>query len=54
MIEVYNTIGEKIYTTTYINQQTPSKINLSDYKKGVYFVCVYTENEAYTQKVVIQ
>jgi photosystem II stability/assembly factor-like uncharacterized protein len=52
-IEIYNVVGEKIYQTQMINQQTT--IDLSLQSKGVYFVKITDDkNNVSNKKIVIQ
>lgn len=51
-IEVYNVLGEKVYSSLITNNQTT--INLSQAPKGIYFVRVTAEGKSYSQKVVIK
>ena len=47
-IEVYNLLGDKIYSTT------SNKIDISTSPKGVYFVKVNDVDRNYTKKIVVQ
>ncbi len=50
-IEVYNLVGEKVYSTT---ASTSTKIDLSANGTGVYIVKVYNENGSFVERVVIK
>ena len=49
-IRIFNTFGDEIYTR---ELNLPSKVNLSFYSKGVYFVKIETDNKTYFEKLVI-
>lgn len=51
-IEIYNLLGEKIYSRT-INQ-TVSDINISNSPKGMYFVKISDGRKAYTSRIEIR
>ncbi len=51
-IEIYNVIGENIYTIN--KQQKSNDIDLSNLQKGVYFVKIYSEENIYIEKIVKQ
>jgi len=50
-IEVFNLVGEKVYSTT---ASTSTKIDLSANGTGVYIVKVYNENGSFVERVVIK
>ncbi len=50
-IEVYNLVGEKVYTTS---ASTSTKIDLSSNGTGVYIVKVFNENGSFVERVVIK
>jgi len=52
-IEIYNLLGDKIYTST-ANKTKINNINLSDAPKGIYFVKLVDGEKASTQKIIIQ
>ena len=51
-LEIYSVLGEKIYAEFVSASSTT--INLSSQSKGIYFVKIITENNSYTQKIIIQ
>lgn len=53
-IEIYNSIGTRIYSDLEFNPQTTIEIDLSDYPKGIYFVKINNEMNRITKKVIIQ
>lgn len=53
-IEIYNMLGEKVYTINNFKQQTSNKIDLSNFQKGIYFIKIYDAGKIYTEKIVIQ
>jgi len=52
-VEVYNVVGELIWSETNKNKSTFS-INISQYPKGIYFVRVKDGNRLTTEKIVLQ
>jgi hypothetical protein len=52
-IEVYNLIGEKIYSTTQ-NQKEIFDIDISNSSNGIYFVKIIDGNKIHTEKIVKQ
>lgn len=53
VIEIYNLIGENIYTQN-LNQQTSNEIDISASPKGIYFVRVYDRKKIHSEKIVVQ
>ena len=53
-IEIYNLLGELIYTVPNFKQQISNKIDLSEFSKGIYFIKIYDEEKTHTGKIVIQ
>ncbi len=53
-IELYNYLGEKVYTTSNFKQQTSNEIDLSNSPKGIYFVKMYDGEKFYTEKIIVQ
>jgi plastocyanin len=53
-LEIYDLLGNKIYTTSQLKQQNSTQIDLSEFPKGLYFVRLYDGAEIYDKKVVIQ
>ena len=51
-IEIYNTIGNKIYQSTF--ETNTKSINISQYPKGIYIVKAYSGNNVFVEKVVYQ
>lgn len=51
-VEVYNMLGEKMYSASNVNQQ--NKIDLSQLSRGVYFLKIYDGTKYYNQKIIIQ
>lgn len=52
-IQIFNLLGEKIYSTTN-TIKTTSDIDMSHAPKGVYFVEIYDGEKSRTQKIVVQ
>ncbi len=53
IIEIYNMIGEKVYSSGY-NKQLSKEINYLNASKGVYFVKISNGDTFLTEKIVIQ
>jgi len=51
-IEIFNVVGEKIYSTT--NNKSTNEINISTFSKGVYFVKLTDGEKVRTEKIVVQ
>ena len=47
-IEIYNVTGQLVFTST------ATEINVSALPKGVYFISVYTENQKFVERIVIE
>jgi len=50
-VEVYNLIGEKIYTNTNL---TSNEIDLTNISKGIYFVKIFVGAKTHIEKIVIE
>lgn len=50
-VSIYNLVGQKVKTLTVDDDNC--MIDLSDYKDGVYFVKIKTENEIITKKIIL-
>ena len=53
-LEIYNVLGENVYTTTNLKQQVLNEIDLSAFLKGIYFVKIYNDAKIYIRKIVVQ
>lgn len=53
-IEVYNILGEKIYSTADFKQQSLNEVDLSSFQSGIYFVKMYDGEKTYTKKIIRQ
>lgn len=53
-IEIYNTLGEKVYSTTNHKLQATNIIDLSSEPKGIYFVKIQIEENIFYKKIVVQ
>ena len=51
-IEIYNSMGEKIYISEIISKET--EIDLSGKAKGVYFIKIQTKDQVFAQKVILE
>jgi len=52
-IEIYNYLGEKVYGNI-LKQQASTKIDLSGFPKGIYFVKIEVGQNILTEKIIIQ
>ncbi|NTW34264.1 MAG: T9SS type A sorting domain-containing protein [Bacteroidetes bacterium] len=53
-LEIYNVLGELIYSSPIQKQQTSNEIDISNSPKGIYFVKIYNGEKVYSKKIVIQ
>ena len=53
-IDVYNTLGEKVYTSPITDYRSPITINISALPSGMYFAEIKTEKGATVRKFVKQ
>jgi len=53
-LEVYNLLGEIVYTIPNFNKQASSEINLLGYPKGIYFVKIYDGSDIHSKKIIVQ
>lgn len=53
-IEIFNTLGENIYSVTNSKHQNENEINISNNPKGIYFVKIYDGEKIQTKKIIIQ
>jgi hypothetical protein len=54
LIEIYNLLGEKVYSDSEFIQQTSNEIDLSDSPKGIYFVKICEGEKTRFEKIVLQ
>lgn len=50
-IEIYNSVGEKIYSSTLLSSN--SSINISDHAKGIYFVQIRSSTKNIRKKIIL-
>jgi hypothetical protein len=53
-VEIYDALGKKIYVNSKLDGQKSSEIDISQYKKGIYFVKIFDGLKIYTKNIVIQ
>jgi hypothetical protein len=52
-IEIFNVIGEKVFSTTN-NYQASGDIDISHSPKGIYFVKIYDKEKCHIEKIVVE
>lgn len=52
-IEVYNLLGEIVNSVSNFNSQNSCEINLSNLRRGIYFVKAYGDNYSGTRKIIL-
>jgi len=52
-VEIYDVFGKKVYNSAFLILNSAFTIDVSKWNAGVYFVCVRTENNAMTRKIII-
>jgi hypothetical protein len=53
-IEIFNMLGERVYTARYDNGASSSEINMSGYARGVYMILVKDGSKVSSKKIMIQ
>ena len=54
-ISIYNTIGNKLYSVNNkLNKITQTKLDLSNFEKGVYFIKININNQIINQRIILQ
>lgn len=53
-IEIYDMLGNRVFTQTNINQQSVIELNPALSFKGVYLVNIYCEGKTYTKEIVLE
>jgi hypothetical protein len=53
-VEIYNLIGDLIYSDSNLSRLTSKEINLSSAPKGIYFVKIRSGEKVHSSKIVIQ
>ena len=54
-ISIYNTIGNKLYSVNNkLNKITKTKLDLSNFEKGVYFIKININNQIINQRIILQ
>jgi hypothetical protein len=53
-VEIYNVLGEKVYTNSNFNKQLSNQIDISAFPKGVYFIKLYDGENVYLDKLLKQ
>ena len=52
-LEVFNTLGTKVYSTPTLSLQNALEIDLTGLPAGVYSIRVYHKRNIYTEKIVL-
>lgn len=53
-IYIYNAVGTQVFSTSDIRLHTNFEIDISDYKKGIYFIKMDSKDKIHTEKIVVQ
>ncbi|MCW3070781.1 MAG: hypothetical protein JWO44_671 [Bacteroidetes bacterium] len=53
-IEIYNLLGDLIYSGSGFKQEASAEINISNHPEGIYFMRIYDGVNAYTRKVILR
>lgn len=53
-VEIYNLLGERIYSNLKFNKQTSNEIDLLDHCNGIYVIKIYSGTKTYNRKIVVQ
>ncbi|TSA38753.1 MAG: T9SS C-terminal target domain-containing protein [Porphyromonadaceae bacterium] len=53
-IEIYNILGERIYSDFDLKRQTVYDIDLLNIGKGIYFIKIFNEGKAQTERIIVQ
>jgi poly(3-hydroxybutyrate) depolymerase len=53
-LEIYNILGEKVYSINNLKNQTSNEIDLSNVQQGIYCVKIYHNEKIYIEKIVIE
>ena len=53
-LEIFNSTGEKVYSTSNFQQQKLNETDLSTFNKGIYFMEIYDGENFYSEKIVVQ
>ncbi|MDI3545768.1 MAG: polyhydroxybutyrate depolymerase [Rikenellaceae bacterium] len=54
LIEIYNTLGELVYSQKIHSLQNQITINLSDLSEGIYFLEILQQNKLFLNKIIIK
>ncbi|HOB27280.1 MAG TPA: T9SS type A sorting domain-containing protein [Bacteroidales bacterium] len=54
LIEIYNTLGELVYSQKIHSLQNQITINLSDLSEGIYFLEILQQNKLFQNKIIIK
>lgn len=54
LIEIYNTLGELVYSQKINSLQNQITINLSDLSEGIYFLEILQQNKLFQNKIIIK
>lgn len=53
-LEIYNVLGDKIYSESNYDKQTSNEIDISYAPKGIYFLKIFDGEKFYSEKIVIK
>lgn len=53
-VDIYNTLGQKIYESSTLSPLPENEIDFSLHPKGIYFIKINNGYDNYTDKIIIQ
>lgn len=53
-VDIYNALGEKVYSTFHIGSESSFDVDLSHQAKGLYFIKLSSEEKSVTQKLILK
>lgn len=54
VIEIYDLMGKKVYSNTFIENQAIGKIDLSNYPKATYLITINNGEKMFTKKTIVE
>ena len=53
-LTIYNSVGQLIYSENKIHNNTPAKVNIESFRRGIYFVRINNGSSSETTSFIIQ